>query len=86
MSTVRRNWIAAFYWIGVIMTLGCFALVLAGNTDVAWRFEHKGFPMSWVFAGAAVFSFLAAEACHSVFLRPRAAQALDAAASAEYVG
>jgi hypothetical protein len=71
MSTVRRNWITAFYWIGVITTLGCFALVLAGNTELAWRFEHRAFPVSWVLAGAAVISFLAAEACHSVFSGPQ---------------
>jgi type IV secretory pathway VirB2 component (pilin) len=67
MSTATRNWIAAFYWIGVTMTLACVALVVAGNTDLFGRFEHKGFPLSWVFGGAAVLAFLAAEACHSAF-------------------
>ncbi|MDP8989820.1 MAG: hypothetical protein M3N41_07040 [Acidobacteriota bacterium] len=67
MSTARRNWIATFYWIGVTMTLSCFALVMAGNTELFGQFEHKGFPLSWVFGGAAVLAFLAAEACHTAF-------------------
>jgi hypothetical protein len=67
MSTPERSWTTGFYWIGVAMTLTCFALVLAGNTELGWRFEHRGFPLSWAFAGAAVLAFLAAEFCHSVF-------------------
>ena len=73
MSTARRTWIAVFYWIGVAMTLACFAFVLAGNTELTGRFEHRGFPLSWAFGGAAIFAFLAAEACHSVFSHPREA-------------
>lgn len=65
MSRVRRNWIAVFYWIGVAATLGCFALVVAGNTELFGRFEHRGFPLSWIVGGAAVVAFLAAEACGS---------------------
>jgi hypothetical protein len=53
----------AFYWIGVAMTLACFALVLAGNTEVLWRYEHTGLPLSWVGGVIAVLSFLAAEFC-----------------------
>ena len=45
MSSVRRNWIAVFYWLGVAMTLGCFALIVAGNTELFGRFEHRGFPL-----------------------------------------
>jgi hypothetical protein len=61
MSTANRIWTTGFYWIGVAMTLACFALVLAGNTDLVWRFEHTGFPLSWAFAGFAVLAFLGAE-------------------------
>ncbi len=65
MSTARRNWIAAFYWIGVTMTLTCFAFVMAGNTELVGRFEHRGFPLSWAFGVVAILAFLAAEACHA---------------------
>jgi hypothetical protein len=61
MSTAKQNWAISFYWIGVAATLACFALVLSGNTDLAWRFEHRGFPASWMFAGAAVIAFVLAE-------------------------
>ena len=67
MSIARRIWIDAFYWIGVTMTLACFAFVMAGNTELVGRFEHRGFPLSWAFGIAAVLTFLAAEACHSAF-------------------
>jgi hypothetical protein len=53
-----------FYWIGVAMTLACFAFVLAGNTELVWRFEPRSFPLSWTFAGAAALAFLAAEFGH----------------------
>jgi hypothetical protein len=65
MSTARRTRINGFYWIGVTMTLACFAFVMAGNTELLGRFEHRGFPLSWAFAGAAIIAFLAAEACHT---------------------
>jgi hypothetical protein len=74
MTTVRQNWIAAFYWIGVAMTLACFALVLAGNTELLGRFEHRRFPLSWAFGGGAIFAFLAAERCHFIFRHPREAE------------
>src|SRR5579862_8964234 len=71
MSTAKRNWAvdvyAGFYWIGIAMTLGCWAFILAGNTETLWRFEHRGFPLSWAFAGAAALAFLAAEFCHCTF-------------------
>jgi MFS family permease len=67
VSGFKRGWIAAFYdafyWIGIVMSLACFAAVLAGNTEVLWRFEHTGFPMSWAFGVIAVLAFLAAEVC-----------------------
>ena len=65
MSTARRNWIGGFYWIGVTMTLACVAFVMAGNTELAGRFEHRGFPLSWAFGVAAVLAFLAAEAFYT---------------------
>ena len=69
MSTARRSWISGFYWIGVTMTLACWLLLsMADNTDLFGRFEHKGFPLSWAFGGAAVLAFLAAEACHTPLL------------------
>jgi hypothetical protein len=67
MSTARRHWMNVFYWIGATMTLACVAFVMAGNTELAWRFEHRGFPLSWAFGVAAILAFLAAEACHTVF-------------------
>ena len=65
MSTIRRNWIDIFYWIGVTMTLACLAFVFAANTELAGRFEHRGFPLSWAFGVAAIIAFLAAEASHT---------------------
>ena len=50
MSTAKRNWTVGLYdgsyWIGVAMTLACFALVVAGNTELIWRFEHTRLPLS----------------------------------------
>jgi hypothetical protein len=66
MSSIRRNWIAVFYWIGVATTLGCLALIVAGNTELFGRFEHRGLPLSWIVGCVAVVAFLAAEACGSV--------------------
>ena len=65
MSTVGRIWMGAFYWIGVTTTLACIAFVIVGNTELAGRFEHGGFPLSWAFGVAAILAFLAAEACHT---------------------
>ena len=45
----------ALYCAGVVMTLACFAFVLAGNTEALWQLEHTRIPMSWVFGGVAVF-------------------------------
>jgi hypothetical protein len=67
-GTVRNSlagFYAGFYWIGVIMTLVCFAVVLASNTNPLYRFEHSRLPLSWLSAGIAIFSFLAAEFCHA---------------------
>ncbi len=69
MRTTERNWrafcYAGFYWTGMIMALACIALVVAGNTELIYRFEHSGFPLSWTSAIAAMLSFLAAECCHT---------------------
>jgi len=74
MSTGKRIGATGFYWIGVAMTLACFAFVLAGNTDLVWRFEHTGFPLSWAFAGVAVLAFLGAEFSQPAFSRPSRAE------------
>jgi hypothetical protein len=63
MSTARQKWATAFYWIGVTTALASLVLVLGGNTEFAWRFEHSGFPLSWALAGCAVLAFLAFEIC-----------------------
>ena len=73
MSAGKGNLTTGFYWIGVATTLACFALVLAGNTEMVWRFEHRGLHLSWVFGGAAIFAFLAGEFCDSAFFFPRQA-------------
>jgi len=57
VSAAQRS----FNWIGVVLTLACFVTVVAGNTELVWRFEHVGFPLSWVLAGAAILAFLATE-------------------------
>jgi len=56
------------------MTLASLALILAGNTDLGWGFEHEGFPLSWAFAGSAALAFLAAEFSPSAFSSPSEAE------------
>jgi len=74
MSTANRNRTIslynALYWVGVAMSLACFALVLASNTDLVWRFEHTRFPLSWACAAAAVLAFVATEFCEFAFSVP----------------
>ena len=70
--TSRRFWTAGFYWAGIALTLACFGLVLSGNTDLIWRFEHRPLPLSWAVAGAGVLAFLAAECTSVLFPRRRA--------------
>ncbi len=53
------------YCTSVVMTLACLGFVLAGNTEVLWQLEHANIPLSWIFGGIAVLSFLAAEICPS---------------------
>jgi len=45
------------------MILACLALIVAGNTEFVWGFEHSGLPLSWAFAGGAVLAFVAFEVC-----------------------
>jgi hypothetical protein len=78
MSTTKRNWVAGYYagffWMGVVMTLACIALILAGNTETFYRLERTSFPLSWAFAGVAILEFLAAEICHHYDSAAREAQ------------
>ena len=67
MSVFTRNRTSVlydlFYCTGVIMALACIAFVVAGNTELLWQPEHASIPLSWVFGGVSVLSFLAAEIC-----------------------
>jgi len=83
MSAVR-NWAMSFYWIGVAMVLACLAFIVAGNTELVWRFEHTGFPLSWALAGAAVFAFLAFELCDDSSSVPREAEDRSSQLSPEW--
>jgi hypothetical protein len=76
MSTAKRNWVTGFYWIGVLMTVACVALVAAANTELASRLERSRFPLAWVFAGTAILAFLAAELCHHAS-HPRGVEKLE---------
>lgn len=80
MSAIQKG----FNWIGVVLTLACFGVVLAGNTELVWRFEHAGFPLSWVLAGAAVLAFLATEFCDSTASLPSEEEDLSAQFSSEW--
>ncbi len=73
-----------FNWIGVVLTLACFATVVAGNTELVSRFEHAGFPLSWVLAGAAIIAFLATEFCDSVASLPSEAEDSSSQFSSEW--
>ena len=68
MSTTKRDgtvgFYAGFFWLGIVMTLASLALILAGNTELLYRFEHTRFPLSWACAGLAVLAFVAVELCH----------------------
>jgi hypothetical protein len=73
-----------FNWIGVVLTLACFAVVTASNTELIWRFEHAGLPLSWVLAGAAVLAFLATEFCDSTASLPSEEEDSSAQFSSEW--
>lgn len=83
-SAPKRNLTAGLYWTGVAMTLACFALVLAGNTELIWRFEHRALPLSWMLAGAGFLAFLAAELCGAARPRAREAQGESSQLSPEF--
>ena len=34
-----------FYWLGIVLTFTCLALILLSNTALIWRFEHIGVPL-----------------------------------------
>ena len=78
MAAAKRDWTervySAFYWIAVATALGCFTLILAGNSELVSRFEHRAFPLSWAFAGVAILACLAAEFCHYAFSLPHEAE------------
>lgn len=80
MSATQR----VFNWIGVVLTLACFAVVTASNTELIWRFEHAGLPLSWVLAGAAVLAFLATEFCDSTASLPSEEEDSSAQFSSEW--
>jgi len=84
MSSAVRSWATGFYWIGVAMALACLAFVVAGNTELVWRFEHTGFPLSWALAGAAVLAFLAFELCDYSSSLPREAEDRSSQLSPEW--
>lgn len=50
-----------FYWLGIVLTVTCFALILLSNTSLIWRFEHIGVPLSWIAGALAILAFLAFE-------------------------
>lgn len=80
MSAAQRS----FNGIGVVLALACFATVVAGNTELVWRFEHSGFPLSWVLAGAAILAFLATEFCDSTASLPDEAEDASSQFSSEW--
>jgi hypothetical protein len=73
-----------FNWIGVVLTLTCFATVVAGNTELVSRVEHTGVPLSWVLAGAAIIAFLATEFCDSTASIPLEEEHLNSESSSEW--
>jgi len=73
-----------FNWIGVVLTVACFAAVLAGNTALLRQFEPAGVPLSWVLAGAAVLAFLATELCDSASSLPQEPEESSSPFSSEW--
>jgi hypothetical protein len=49
------------YWLGVLASAVCIALIFAGNTQIAWRYEHANFPASWAAGLIAILALLGAE-------------------------
>ena len=50
-----------FYWLGIAMAVACVFLVLAGNTENLWRFEHTRIPWSWAVGIGSILAFVVAE-------------------------
>jgi hypothetical protein len=86
VSTAQRTWTTGFYWTGITLSGACLVLILAGNTELAWRFEHASFPLSWAFAGVAVLAFVAFEFCDRTFSPPREGEDPSSQPSAEWEG
>ena len=84
MSTAQRICNACFYWCGMAATLACLTFILAGNTESFWRVEHKGFPLSWAFAAAAILAFLGAEVCEVAWPLPSRAAGPNPQLSTEW--
>jgi hypothetical protein len=82
-SNSRERFASAFYWVGVIMTLGAIGLVLAANTKWGAAVQHTSFPLAWKFAIVAILAFLAGEICHPAFPFSREKD-LDSAHSLEH--
>jgi hypothetical protein len=61
---VQQKFTATFYWIGVTMSVLCFALAWARNTELISRFSLANFPLPWAAGLIAIVAFLVAEYCH----------------------
>jgi hypothetical protein len=84
-----------FFWIGSALAAVCVVIVSASNTALIGRFERASVPLSWVVAGLAMVTLLAAECCHAAgagttekvtpshHVTPKAATPAEAQASAE---
>ena len=53
------------YWIGVTMTLICLAFVMAGNTELVGRFEHRASPYRGRWGSALYSALFATEGCYT---------------------
>lgn len=63
-TEVQQKWTAAFYWLGVTMSVLCVTAALARNTELIGRFEHAAFPLSWGVGIVAILAFLVSEYSH----------------------
>jgi hypothetical protein len=62
---------ACFFWIAMVLTLACIAVVVSRDSELIWPWEARDFPLSGVLAGAAALAFLATELCHSLSSEPK---------------
>jgi hypothetical protein len=65
VPVIQDTFYWTFYWIGMAMAAACIVLVLAGNTERLWRFEHAHIPLSCVSGIVAMLAFVMAEYCDS---------------------